>query len=46
MVEYVEVPDALLSNTRELKKVFDLSDEYVAALKPKPTTRKKTPKKR
>lgn len=39
--EYVEVPDALLSKTRELKKFFDLSYEYVASLKPKPTTRNK-----
>ena len=41
MVEYVEVPDALLSKTRELKKFFDLSYEYVGSLKPKATTRKK-----
>jgi TfoX/Sxy family transcriptional regulator of competence genes len=39
--EYVEVPDSLLSSTRELKKFFDCSYEYVASLKPKPTTRKK-----
>jgi TfoX/Sxy family transcriptional regulator of competence genes len=44
--EYVEVPDALLKRTQELKKFFDLSYDYVAALKPKPTTRKKTTKKR
>lgn len=41
MKEYVEVPDALLGKTRELKKYFDLSVAYVAALKPKATTRKK-----
>jgi TfoX/Sxy family transcriptional regulator of competence genes len=41
MKEYVEVPDALLKNTRELKKFFDLSCGYVSSLKPKPTTRKK-----
>jgi len=41
MVEYVEVPDALLSKTRELKKFFDLSYEYVGSLKPKATTKKK-----
>lgn len=35
--EYVEVPDALLKKTRELKKYFDLSHAYVASLKPKPT---------
>src|SRR5580658_9935057 len=39
--EYVEVPDSLLSLTRELKKFFDSSYEYVGSLKPKPTTRKK-----
>lgn len=39
--EYVEVPDALLSSTRELKKYFDCSYEYVSSLKPKATTKKK-----
>jgi TfoX/Sxy family transcriptional regulator of competence genes len=39
--EYVEVPDSLLASTRELKKFFDLSYEYVGSLKPKATTRKK-----
>jgi len=39
--EYVEVPDSLLSSTRELKKFFDCSYEYVASLKPKPTTKMK-----
>jgi hypothetical protein len=39
--EYVEVPDALLNKTQQLKKFFDLSYAYVASLKPKPTTRKK-----
>ena len=39
--EYVEVPDALLSSTRELKKFFDCSYAYVGSLKPKPTTKKK-----
>jgi hypothetical protein len=39
--EYVEVPDSLLSATRELKKFFDCSYEYVGSLKPKPTTKKK-----
>ncbi len=39
--EYVEVPDALLAKTKELKKFFDLSFAYVSSLKPKPTTRKK-----
>ena len=45
MKEYVEVPEALLKNTRELKKFFDLSHAYVGSLKPKPTTRKKPSKK-
>jgi TfoX/Sxy family transcriptional regulator of competence genes len=40
-LEYVEVPDSLLSSTRELKKFFDRSYEYVSSLKPKPTVRKK-----
>jgi len=39
--EYVEVPDALLRSTRELKKYFDYSYTYVSSLKPKPTTKKK-----
>ncbi len=39
--EYVEVPDSLLGSTRQLKKWFDASYEYVASLKPKPSTRKK-----
>jgi hypothetical protein len=39
--EYVEVPDTLLSSTRELKKFFDSSYEYVGSLKPKPPTKKK-----
>jgi hypothetical protein len=38
--EYVEVPDSLLSSTRELKKFFDSSYAWVGFLKPKPTTRK------
>jgi len=39
--EYVEVPDALLERTGELRQYFDLSHAYVAALKPKATSRKK-----
>jgi hypothetical protein len=39
--EYVAVPDSLLDNTSELKKYFEMSYQYVAALKPKPTARKK-----
>jgi hypothetical protein len=40
--EYVEVPDSLFSSTRELKKYFDSSYAYAAALKPKPTAKKKS----
>ena len=40
--EYVEVPDALLKKTQELKKYFSQSYAYVSSLKSKPTTRKKT----
>ena len=43
--EYVEVPDALLAATKELKPWFDRSYTYVATLKPKPTTKKKAPAK-
>jgi len=39
--EYVEVPDALLASTRELKKFFDHSYAYVGSLKPKSTTKKR-----
>jgi hypothetical protein len=39
--EYVEVPDALLAKTSELKKYFEISYAYVSSLKPKPTTKKK-----
>lgn len=39
--EYVEVPDALLAKTQELKKYFDCSYEYVGSLKAKASTRKK-----
>jgi TfoX/Sxy family transcriptional regulator of competence genes len=45
LAEYVEVPDALLKRTRELKKYFDVSYAYAASLKPKPT-KKKAGKKR
>jgi hypothetical protein len=38
--EYVEVPDALLTATAELKKFFDISFAYVSAMKPKPTAKK------
>ena len=39
--EYVEVPDALLTKTADLKKFFESSYEYACSLKPKPTTKKK-----
>jgi hypothetical protein len=39
--EYVEVPDSLLSSTRELKKFFDCSYEYIRSLKPKPVANRK-----
>jgi hypothetical protein len=39
--EYVEVPGALLKKTATMKPYFDSSYKYVAALKPKSTTRKK-----
>jgi hypothetical protein len=39
--DYVEVLASLLSSTRELKKFFNASCNYVASLKPKPTARKK-----
>jgi hypothetical protein len=39
--EYVEVPDSLLQRTPELSRFFDISYQYVASLKPKPTSKKK-----
>jgi hypothetical protein len=39
--EYVEVPDSLFSSTRELKRFFDCSYDYVRSLKPKPAVKKK-----
>jgi len=38
--EYVEVPEALLRKTQELKRYFDASLAYVSSLKPKPSKRK------
>ena len=38
--EYVEVPDALLKKTVELKAYFEISFAYVSSLKPKPTKKK------
>ena len=46
MKEYVQVPDALLKKTQELRKYFDQSHAYVDSLKPKPTTKKTAAKKR
>jgi len=33
--DFATVPDKLLKNTKELKKYFDISFEYVKTLKPK-----------
>jgi len=38
--EYVMVPDALLRNTNELQKYFEMSYRYVRTLKPKPSKKK------
>jgi hypothetical protein len=38
--EYVTVPDALLENTKELQKYFEISFAYVKTLKAKPTKKK------
>jgi hypothetical protein len=43
--EYVEIPDALLPKTSELKRFFDVSYKYVSALQPKPITKKTKPEK-
>jgi len=40
MEEYVAVPDALLSDTKELEKYLAASYEYVKTLKAKPTRKK------
>ncbi|MGA2355082.1 MAG: TfoX/Sxy family protein [Terriglobales bacterium] len=40
MKEYVAVPDALLQNTKELKKYLEISYAYAKTLKPKPTKKK------
>jgi len=39
--EYVRAPEKLLADTRRLSPYFKASRDYVAALKPKPTTRPK-----
>jgi len=41
MKEYVKVPDALLENTKQLGKYFDISYQYVQSLKPKPGKKSK-----
>ena len=46
MREYVDVPDALLADTRALKRYFAMSYEYTKSLRPKPTTRPSGAKKR
>jgi TfoX/Sxy family transcriptional regulator of competence genes len=45
MKEYVQVPAALLQNTRALAKYLDTSYRYACSLKSKPTTRTSSPKK-
>ena len=40
MKEYVAVPDALLKNTKELKKYLASSYEYAKTLKPKATRKR------
>jgi TfoX/Sxy family transcriptional regulator of competence genes len=46
MKEYVRVPDSLLGKTGELRKYLEMSFEYAKTLKPKPTSKKPTNKKR
>ena len=41
MKEYVTVPESILKSKTKFQRYFDQSLEYVSALKPKPTTRKK-----
>ena len=40
MKEYVTVPDAVLKNTKELRKYLEFSYEYAKTLKPKPSRKK------
>jgi hypothetical protein len=40
MREYVTVPDALLRNTKELRKYFGMSYTYAKTLRPKATKKK------
>jgi len=46
MKEYVVIPDQLLTSQKELKKYFDLSYAYAKTLRPKPTSKAKTAKKK
>ncbi len=46
MNEYVKIPEQLLDNFKDVKKYFDLSYAYVKSLKPKPTKKSKTGKKK
>lgn len=46
MKEYVTVPDALLKDTRKMKKYFEMSYEYAKTLKDKPSTSNKATKKK
>ncbi len=41
MKEYVEVPDDLLKETKQLSNYLQKSFDYVSSLKPKTTTKKK-----
>jgi hypothetical protein len=45
MKEYVQVPAALMQDTRALAKYLDISYRYACSLKPKPTTKKTAAKK-
>ena len=39
--EYIAAPGVLLTKTQELKRFFNISCDYVASLKPKPTQKKR-----
>jgi TfoX/Sxy family transcriptional regulator of competence genes len=40
MKEYATVPDAMLQDTKELRKYLEFSYEHAKTLKPKPTKKK------
>src|SRR4030095_4527773 len=44
--EYVVIPDQLLNSLKELKKYFELSYAYAKTLKPKPTSKTTTVKRK